>query len=324
MGAGGTLSPPSPAGRPPSSPHKPEARHRTSDRTTGRSELSTNPRFAELSPEVGELDLGALNNALRDDPDNTLTLVVEMSHATDERLRASVRRLAPRLILDQTRRGIPRNRGVGKPRPVPAHRGGDLDLDRSMDAIVEAHSSSRQPSLDDMTAMQWARPELALCLVVDQSGSMNGARLTTAAVTGAACLTYAPKEHAVLAFAAITRTLKAISDDTAPTGTIERILALRGYGTTSVAGALRAAQVELASSHARRRVVLLLSDCRVTDDVDATPAARALDELLILAPADDADEAHRLARESGAQIATVGSVRDVPAALNRMLADDRL
>jgi Mg-chelatase subunit ChlD len=259
-----------------------------------------------------------------------------MSHATDERLRAAVRRLAPRLILDQTRRGLPRRRGIGRLRPVPASRGGDLDLDRSMDAIVGAWAEARPPALDEMTASDWARPGLALCLVVDHSGSMNGARLTTAAVTGAACLTLAPQEHAVLAFAARTRVLKPLGGQAGPGGprgpggpagpaaTIEAILALRGHGTTGLAGALRAAGGQLAGARARRRVVLLLSDCRVTDEVDAVPAARALAELVILAPAADDDEARRLAREGGARIAPIASVLDVPAALNRMLADDRL
>ncbi|MEP6815392.1 MAG: vWA domain-containing protein [Marmoricola sp.] len=260
---------------------------------------------------------------MADDADDTLMLVVEMARATDEHLRAAVRRLAPRLILDQTRRGIPRNRGVARPRAVPAHRGGDLDLDRSMDAIIGARSEQREPSLDELVAAQWARPELALCLVVDHSGSMNGPRLTTAAVAGAACLTFAPEEHAVLAFAARVAVLKPLTGARRSTETIEKILALRGHGTTGLSAALNEARAQLSGARARRRVVLLLSDCRVTDEVDAVPAARGLDELVILAPEGDDDEARRLARESGARVATIGSVLDVPAVLNRLLADDR-
>ena len=40
--------------------------------TTARSSLSRHPRFAELSPEVGELDLTAVQRALEEDPDDTL------------------------------------------------------------------------------------------------------------------------------------------------------------------------------------------------------------------------------------------------------------
>ena len=116
----------------------------------------------------------------------------------------------------------------------------------------------------------------------------------------------------------------ALADTIGPTRTVERELALRGHGTTGLAAALHAAHVQLAGARARRRVTVLLSDCRVTDEVDALPAARTLDELVILAPAGDDAEARRLAQEAGARIAAIASVLDVPAALNRLLADDRV
>ena len=40
---------------------------------------------------MGELDRAALQQALADDPDDTLTLLVAMSTATDEELRRQVR-----------------------------------------------------------------------------------------------------------------------------------------------------------------------------------------------------------------------------------------
>ncbi len=269
------------------------------------------------------LDLDALDSALEEDPDATLTLVVEMAKATDEGLREAVRRLVPRLILDQTRRGLARTRGVSRLRPQPARHGGEVDLDRSMDAVVSARAGGRSPSLDDLVSTAWARADLALCVVIDRSGSMNGARLTTAAVTGAACLTRAPAEHAVLAFAAGVEVLKPLARPGTPTRTVEQILALRGHGTTDLRAALTEARVQLEGSRARRRAVVLLSDCRATDEVDAVPAARALDELVILAPAEDDEEAVRLARASGARLGSVASVLDVPRLLARLLADDR-
>ena len=150
---------------------------------------------------MGELDRAALQQALADDPDDTLTLLVAMSTATDEELRRQVRALAPRLLLDRARTGAVRRRGIGRPRAVPAHLGGELDLDASMDAVAAAHAEQRPPGLDELVARDWGRPELAVCLVIDRSGSMSGARLATAAVTAAACLVRAPGEHAVVAFA---------------------------------------------------------------------------------------------------------------------------
>lgn len=269
------------------------------------------------------LDQAALDSALADDADETLTLLVEMSLATDEALRRQVRQLAPRLILDQTRRGLPRSSGVSRRRIRPAVDGGDIDLDRSMDRVMGARAESRSPRLDELLVSDWARPELALCLVIDRSGSMNGARLTTAAVAAAACTSLAPRENAVITFAARIDVLKPMTERRPASATVASILSLRGHGTTSLVAALDEARSQLSRVAARRRVTLLLSDCRATEEAGTTAAASALQELIILAPGDDVDAAEQLARASGASWAAVHSVLDVPRLLNRMMADDR-
>jgi hypothetical protein len=50
-------------------------------------------------------------------------------------------------------------------------------------------------------------------------------------------------------------------------------------------------------------------------------AARELDELCIVAPAQDADEARRLADAAGARLATVDGPSDIPRALANVLGD---
>lgn len=277
-----------------------------------------------MSPEVGELDQQALNSALADDADETLMLLVEMSLATDEALRRQVRRLAPRLILDQTRRGLPKSSGVSKRRLRPALDGGDIDLDRSMDRVLGARAEGRSPRLDELVVSDWAKPELALCLVIDRSGSMNGARLTTAAVAAAACASLAPRENAVITFAARVDVLKPMNVRRPASETVASILSLRGHGTTSLAAALEEARSQLMKAGARRKVALLLSDCRATEESESMSAAANLQELIILAPSDDVAAAEQLARVSAAAWAPVQSVLDVPRLLNRLMADDRV
>ena len=284
-----------------------------------RTELSRNPRFAQLSPEVGELDEAAVRDAMAQDADETLATLIAMSHATDEALRAAVRRIVPRLVLDQARRGTPAARGVTKRRVVPIDRGDDLDLDRSLDSIVAARAEARAPHADELKAVAWARPQVALCLLVDASGSMNGARLATAATTAAACIVRARGEIGVVAFASRPTVLQALTTKPAGTALVESVLRLRGHGTTALSAALEAARRQLAKATAARRVTVLLSDCRETDDVDPAPAMRALDEVIVLAPADDSDAAAALCRSTGAAMAEIASVADVAPAITRLL-----
>lgn len=173
------------------------------------------------------------------------------------------RAIAARLVLDRSRVGRATRSGVSHPRSVPASFGGELDIDSSMEAISVAHAEKCPPSLDELVARDWGQRDLALCVVVDHSGSMNGARLAAAAaVTAAACALRAPEEHAVLAFAGSVRVIKPLSSQLSRATTVERVLRLRGHGVTGLAAALRAAVEQLAVARAQRRVVILLSDCR--------------------------------------------------------------
>ncbi|MGW4488729.1 VWA domain-containing protein [Amycolatopsis sp. NPDC004368] len=281
--------------------------------------MARHERFGEISPEVGVLDTEAFDRALTDNPDEALALLAEIAHATDEALRAAARALAARIALDRVRSGPPRGTGIGRLTPVPADRGGDLDLDASLPAVADARGLRRPPALDELTARTWARPTLALCLLIDASGSMGGARLAAAALTAAACVWRAPGEHAVIAFARTPRILRALDTPRPPDTLVDDVLDLRGHGVTGLAPALREAARQLDRSRAVRKVTVLLSDCRATDDEDPRPAALALPELLIIAPADDTEEAASLARTCGTRWAPLPGPAEAPAVLNSLL-----
>jgi Mg-chelatase subunit ChlD len=244
-----------------------------------------------------------------------------MARATDKALRALARRLAGRLVLDLARTGRARGRGVGRLDRGPLDAAvGDLDLDASLPELVEARAGGRAADASALVTERWRRPTTAVCLLVDRSGSMSGPRLATAALAAAVCAWRAPSEFAVAAFSDRVVVLKAIDQARRPEEVVVDALTLQGHGTTDVALALRAAWRQLARSRATRRITVLLSDAEVTAGDDPVPAARALDELVVVAPADGPEAAAELARRSGARFTTVASPRDVLRALREVLS----
>lgn len=269
---------------------------------------------------MGELDEAAFDDLLRDDPDAALTLLAELSGATDERLRTLARQLAGRVVVDVVRTGSPRRRGIGQLRAVRADRSdGELDLDHGIDAIALATARGEAPSLEDLTAREWSKPSLALCLLIDRSGSMHGDRLATAAVAAASSLWRAPLDTSVVAFAEAAVVIAPQGSGREPETVIDSLLRLRGHGPTDLALGLHAAREQLDRSRASRRITILLSDARPTMGADPVAAAASLDELVILAPVGDSDDAQRLADAVGAVCVTVGGPASIPQAIAEAL-----
>lgn len=291
-------------------------------RTTSRRELARHPRFEQISPEVGELDEAAVEEGLREDPDEMLALLAELTAATDPVLRELARRMAGRLALEVSRRGRSRPRGVGRlvTRPYRPD-GGDLDLDASLEAVLEGRAGDRPADPERLYVRGWVKPHTALCLLVDRSGSMGGRPLATAAVAAAAVAWRAPHDYSVLAFGKDVVVAKSQDVPRPSEQVVDAVLALRGFGTTDLAGALLAAREQLARTNAGRQVTILLSDCRATVEGDPVAAAAALQELVVIAPADDAEEATAFAARTGARLVTVDAPSSVPEAITSALGD---
>jgi Mg-chelatase subunit ChlD len=247
-------------------------------------------------------------------------LLADLTGATDRTLAQLARRLAGRLALDLTRAGPAKGRGVRRLRSAPADRAeGDLDIDASLEELVQARAERRRPALDQLRVRSWAQPELALCLVVDRSGSMGGDRLATAALAAAACAWRCGDDYSVLAFSDKILMVKAQNERRQAAEVVDDLLSLRGFGPTDIGLALRVARDQLSLARADRRLVVLLSDCRPTAGVDPALAVSGLDELAVIAPADDAEDAEELAGRVGARCVRLAGPGGVPQAFLAVL-----
>ena len=284
-----------------------------------RRDLQRHQQFDDVSPEVGELDERAFDRAMDDDLDEALTMLADLTGATDERLRDLARALAGRVLVDLARTGAARRRGIGRLRASRASvASGDIDVDASLDAIAAARSQRRPVTADDLTVQTWARPDTALCLLVDRSGSMKGDRLASAAIAAAAVLYRQGQDCSVVSFSNTAIVVKAQDEQREADEVVGDLLRLRGHGVTDLGLALRTAAAQLGRSRAGRRITLLLSDARSTagDDPHLDAAAlAALGELAIIAPEGDTADAEALATAVGGRWIGLAGPSAIPDAI---------
>lgn len=268
---------------------------------------------------MGVLDEQAFDDALAEDLDQALALLADMTGATDERLRGLARRLAGRVLVEIARTGGPARRGTGRLRTHRADRAeGDLDLDASIDAVT-AVAAGQGVRADELAVRAWDRPDTALCLLVDRSGSMAGDRLAAAAVAAASVMFRAPTDCSVVAFAEDAVVVQSQGVSRSADEVVGDLLRLRGFGVTNLALAMRAAREQLDRSQAGRRIAIVLSDCRATTGGDPLPEAAAVAELVVVAPEGDWADAEALADAVGARWTTLDGPSSVPEALARVL-----
>ena len=277
------------------------------------------------------LDEQAVGDGMTEDLDATLSALADSARATDERLRTLARALVGRIVIDLSRGDGRPSRGIDTIARGPMAHGGDLDVEASLDALIDARAGRRLVDAEQLVTRQWVQRNHALSLIIDRSGSMEGERLVCAALGAAVFAHQAPTDHSVLAFAADVLVLKSQDVPRSPASVVDDILALRGFGTTDVALALRASAAQLERSKANRRIAVLLSDGRATAGDDPLAAARLHDTLHVIAPADAAeddegglDQAEAIARAGGGQLVTVAAPSELPNALLRILRQSRL
>ena len=191
--------------------------------------------------------------------------------------------------------------------------------DASLGPIMLSRATNTAVRAEDLAVQTWKRSDTALCLLVDRSGSMFGERLAAAAVAAAAVVYRCGADCSVIAFAEDAIVIKAQQEQRSPEQVVSDLLRLRGFGVTNLALAMRAASQQLARSTAARQITLALSDCRATTGGDAVGDASALSELVILAPAEDTEDARALADHLGIRCAPLAGPSTVAEALATVL-----
>lgn len=148
---------------------------------------------------------------------------------------------------------------------------------------------------------------------------MGGERLASAGLAAAAAAWRAPADYSVLAFSADVVAVKSQNTPRPTEAVVDDVLGLYGHGPTDLGFALTEARIQLDRSPAKRRITVLLSDCDSTIGDDPTVAARLLDQLLIIAPADNREDAEVFAGAVGAQLALLDGPSGIPAAFAQLL-----
>jgi magnesium chelatase subunit D len=292
----------------------------SSARTLGRAELAArHPSFAAASPAVGQLDQEAFTRALAADPELAVTLLADLSHATDKELRAAAHRLAARVFFRLGRAAGQPSRGVRQLGVLAGD--GDLDLERTIDRWA----GQWPPDSADLVTRGWQARRRAVCLLIDASGSMSGLAVGIAAVAGASVVLAAGGRLStgILAFSAGITVLQVQGSRRPHDELVTELVRLRGHGLTNLAGALRAASAQLANAPAGERVAVLLSDCLATTGGDPAQALGGISRLHVLCPLPSTESelaAAALARLGGGISVPVRRLADVAPALSRLLS----
>ena len=284
-----------------------------------RSELSQYPVFKELSADPGRLDRGALAQAMAENPEAVLDLLPHMAKAADGALRRVARQVAGRLVVRFAEEATGASAGDGRWRASRFTPGAELDLESALEDVLVARSLDLPLDVDELRARGWQRRPVAVCLVVDTSGSMGADRLSAAAVATAALALRAPADFSVVAVSDRALVLRKQGSTRPADAVIDDLFGLRSFGWTDLALGLRAARIQLSVSPAQRKLVLLLTDGQANRGEDPAREAARLDIVHVLVPGVVNAQCAAIARAGHGRAVGFTGLAGAPAAVTALL-----
>lgn len=165
------------------------------------------------------------------------------------------------------------DRGLVPQQRTRAFRPGDdvdlLDLDASLERLIESGRSLDDAREDDLVVAESVRGQAAISVLIDISGSMSGPDLAMCSIAVVMMLGKLRSDEVSLAlFESDTHVVKRFADEADLDAIADQLLDLAARGGTCVDRALRFVETEMASVEAPLRVLFLLSDFAFSESPD--------------------------------------------------------
>ncbi len=207
----------------------------------------------------------------------------------------------------------------------------EIDIDATLERLMDNPASRIQDNLMFLAR----RPEQKACVVIlDHSYSMQGVKISMAALTASAIALHFKQDYGVVVFNTTARILKGINEYKPPTLMAEEILFLNAHGYTNIREALEMGIGELEGY--TKKIGILLTDGDWTCGGDPLHVARLFDNLHVIGleePVAFADtyqdrlsrsyygsRVGKIAKEGRGCFAYVRSIEEVPRAITRCLS----
>jgi Mg-chelatase subunit ChlD len=284
-----------------------------------REELSQFPVLQKLSPELGQVDRSGFADAIAEDPEQLLDLMPHLAKASDGVLRRVARQIAGRLVVRFAEAAGGASSGDGKWRSARWSPGSEIDLDSMLEELLIARTLGEPLDIEHLRARSWQRRPTAVCLVVDNSGSMGASRLSAAAISTAALAMRAPSDFSVIAVADKALVLKQQGSTRPVDAIVDDLFGLRSYGWTNLALGLTAARMQLARSSAGRKMTLLLTDGQANRGTDPAAEAARLELVHVIAPGGVNDACRAIAAAGRGRVVSLDALAQAPTVISGLL-----
>jgi hypothetical protein len=281
-------------------------------------------RFLNQHPEIAGRILAS--------PD-VLEMYSYIKDKLDEELKEAAKRYASRLIIKIATKIASLGVKSGNLEAVADYLASDeIEIDKTLERIVDRPTES----IEDNLVVLARKPERKGCVVIlDHSSSMQGIKVSIAALTAATIALHFKENYGVVAFSTRAFLLKQMSQYVAPTVVAEEVLSLDARGYTNIREALEVALGEVRSYD--HKIGILLTDGDWTYGGDPLQMARLFDRLHVIGLEDPnayrnfyasdgrfhdtryGSRIEMLAKEGRGMFAYVRTIDEVPLALTRCL-----